>query len=97
MNARKQGGYTPLHEAAANGQVEMVKLLLSHGADVTCASDDGKTAIDLAQEKKGSEYRRAIETGYPALGGAFQTVPPILDDERAGLEQVYPHPAHRDF
>jgi ankyrin repeat protein len=29
----------------------MVKLLLSHGADVTSTSDDGKTAIDLAEEK----------------------------------------------
>jgi uncharacterized protein len=51
VNAREQGGYTPLHEAADNGQFEMVKLLLAHGADVTCASQDGKTALDLAEAR----------------------------------------------
>jgi len=28
-------GITPLHDAAVNGQTEIVRLLLDHGADVT--------------------------------------------------------------
>ena len=32
-NARQQGAFAPLHAAAQNGDVEMVRDLLEHGAD----------------------------------------------------------------
>ena len=47
-NARQHGGYTPLHAAAHNGNVELVDLLLARGADASLTTDDGQTAADLA-------------------------------------------------
>ena len=53
VNAR-QGtgglGFTPLMEAALNGQTEMVDLLLEHGADRTMRDDKGHTAGDYARQ-----------------------------------------------
>jgi ankyrin repeat protein len=49
-NIREQGGYTPLHAAAQNGDEEMIRILLYGGADLTIASNNGKTALDLAIE-----------------------------------------------
>lgn len=34
-------GYTPLHEAARRGFVELSKILLEHGADVSCSAQGG--------------------------------------------------------
>jgi ankyrin repeat protein len=38
--------------AAANGHLEIVKVLLKHGADPTAQSNDGKSALALAEERK---------------------------------------------
>ena len=49
-NIREQGGFTPLHAAAQNGDEQMIRTLLFGGADLTIAGNDGKTALDLAME-----------------------------------------------
>jgi len=49
-NVREQGGYTPLHAAAQNKDVEMIRTLLYGGADLTLQGNDGKTALDLAMD-----------------------------------------------
>jgi ankyrin repeat protein len=43
-------GGTPLHSAAANGDVELVRLLLEHAADPQTRRQDGKTPLDLARK-----------------------------------------------
>lgn len=51
MNARQGGGdfgFTPLMEAAYNGQVDMVEILLQHGADPRLRDGEGRTAADHA-------------------------------------------------
>jgi len=47
-NAVQQGGFTPLHAAARNGDEATVGLLLLRGADATRPADDGHTPADLA-------------------------------------------------
>jgi ankyrin repeat protein len=48
-NARQQGGFTALHEAALNGNTALIELLLSRGADPTITNDKGASASDLAR------------------------------------------------
>jgi ankyrin repeat protein len=50
VNVKQRGGWTPLHQAAAHGNLKLVKLLLEHGADKNAKSDDGQTPFDLAEE-----------------------------------------------
>ena len=42
-----QGGATPLHLAACFGQLEVVQLLLRHGADKELKKNDGKKPVDI--------------------------------------------------
>ncbi len=48
VNARDHNGYTPLHHAAARGDLDMVSYLVSQGADVTAVSRKGQTTADMA-------------------------------------------------
>jgi len=48
VNARDNEGNTALHNAAARGDVEMIKYLVSKGADVTAVNREGKTTADMA-------------------------------------------------
>ncbi|MGH7618992.1 MAG: ankyrin repeat domain-containing protein [Gemmatimonadaceae bacterium] len=48
VNARDQQGMTPLHDAAARGDNEMILYLVAHGADVKAVSRNGRTVVDMA-------------------------------------------------
>ena len=48
VNARDNGGYTPLHHAAARGDNVMIKYLVSKGADVKAVARNGRTTVDMA-------------------------------------------------
>lgn len=41
VNTKDNAGYTPLHECCVSGNREIARLLLSRGANVNCASQDG--------------------------------------------------------
>lgn len=60
VNARAEGGGTPLHSAAYNGNSAIVERLLAHGADPHAAKDDGKTPVDLAREQ---QHEDVLEIG----------------------------------
>jgi len=44
-------GYTALHWAARGGHKDVVEVLLSHSAQVDAKDDDGKTALQIAEQK----------------------------------------------
>ena len=49
VNARDNGGSTPLHQAAINGHKEIAELLIANGADVNAKTKStGKTPLDYA-------------------------------------------------
>jgi ankyrin repeat domain-containing protein 11/12 len=43
---------TPLHDAAYNGQTEVVKVLLEHKPDVTARNRKGQVPADVAADKE---------------------------------------------
>jgi len=60
-NQLSQLGGTALHEAAAAGSLEIVKLLLARGVDPTIRSKQNVTALDLAREYKHPEVAAFLE------------------------------------
>ena len=48
VNARDYTGYSPLHHAAARGDNEMIKYLVSKGGDVMAVARSGQTTVDMA-------------------------------------------------
>ncbi|MEZ5318539.1 MAG: ankyrin repeat domain-containing protein [Vicinamibacterales bacterium] len=48
VNIRDADGYTALHHAAARGDNEMIKYLVSKGADVMAVARSGQTTVDMA-------------------------------------------------
>ena len=50
-NARQNGGFTALHAAAQNGDAAMARDLLDHGAEVDPPTEDGRTALGIADEQ----------------------------------------------
>jgi uncharacterized protein len=50
VDAAVEGGHTPLHSAASNGNEAIIAALLEHGADPNAETDDGKTPLDFAQQ-----------------------------------------------
>ncbi len=48
VNARDHNGYTPLHHAASRGDNELIRYLVSRGADAKAVSRSGQTTVDMA-------------------------------------------------
>ena len=48
VNARDHNGYTPLHHAASRGDNDLIRYLVSKGADVKAVSRAGQTTVDMA-------------------------------------------------
>lgn len=48
VNARDHNGYTPLHHAASRGDNELIRYLVSKGADPKAVARTGQTTVDMA-------------------------------------------------
>lgn len=68
VNAIQADGFTPLMGAAQNGNLQMVELLLAHGADVNARVDKHAaqfadlTALDFAKQVNAAEIVKLLET-----------------------------------
>jgi ankyrin repeat protein len=58
VDARQRHGWTPLHSAVSNADVESIKALIAAGADPSVANDEGTTAFDMAPDPA---IRRLLE------------------------------------
>ena len=55
-----QDGATPLHNAAYNGRLEVVQLLLRHGADKELKDSDGEKPVDIVCRYGDKQHEAAI-------------------------------------
>jgi ankyrin repeat protein len=69
-NYRYGVGYSPSITAAANGHLGILKNLVEHGADLTALTNDGKTALDFAQERTHPEVAAFIQTCLSRASGS---------------------------
>lgn len=76
VNLRDSWGYTPLHYAAARGDNDLIRYLVSQGADVTVISRLGQSTADLARGGRSGFFTRVA---YPetvellqSLGSTFE-------------------------
>jgi ankyrin repeat protein len=53
-------GHTPLHEAAYNGDLPLIRLLLERGADRTARTGEGETALQIAAKQGRHEAVRLL-------------------------------------
>ena len=65
VSAKDGGGYTPLHLAAFRGDLELVQILLAHGADAHARTDDGKTPAMIAEQGGHQEVARRLRGEEP--------------------------------
>jgi ankyrin repeat protein len=65
VNARQQGGFTPLHTTAHSGLLELTRLLLLNGADPTLANDAGQTPAAIAREHHHPDVLQLLEDALP--------------------------------
>lgn len=72
VNARKTNGLTPLHLAARNGDMPIIKLLLAHGADINAAASDGGTPTDSATTRGHPDVAAFLKTAGGHSGKAGQ-------------------------
>ncbi len=64
INTKDNNGWTPLHLATTNPNVEVVKYveyLVEKGADIHAKTNDGKTALDLAKEANNADAVMFLE------------------------------------
>ena len=61
VNVASRIGLTPLMMAASGGRIKIVKFLLDRGADVTAMDNKGRTARDIAVERKRVDVQKLLE------------------------------------
>ncbi|MCE5276889.1 MAG: ankyrin repeat domain-containing protein [Planctomycetaceae bacterium] len=60
----RQAGYTPLQQAVASKNVDLVRVLLAAGADPTIKNPEGKTAMDYASGAT-AEIKSLLQSAMP--------------------------------
>jgi ankyrin repeat protein len=63
-------GWTALHVAASLGKIDLLRMLLEHGADARIQSRDGNTAADIAEQDDHQEIADSLREAAAQQAGA---------------------------
>jgi ankyrin repeat protein len=91
VNMRGADGNTPIMEATYGGHLDVIKLLLDHGADLSAKKRDGATAPTLTGNKDVlALFKNVAALVTAAAGGDVNTVKALLDSGTPvnGLDQA---------
>lgn len=61
VNAKMEGGVTPLMVASVQGNLEVANLLLDRGTDINAKTEKGNTALDFAGYKGSFEMVKLLK------------------------------------
>ncbi len=70
---------TALHWAIVRGSRKCVKHLLQHGASLSAKTQDGKSALDLAQEMNCSKMVASVMKELGVKGDGKRAIPPFSE------------------
>lgn len=62
VNHHDNAGYTALHEACARGWIDILHILLEHGANVNCSAQDGTR--QASKRGTSGEALRSVRAGH---------------------------------
>ena len=71
MNKKDSNGWTPLHEGARGGHLDVVKLLVKNGANLNEKSYSGETPLYAVKREHGEDhevYKFLEDLGAISLG-----------------------------
>ena len=88
LNAKGEGGWTPVMYASLYGDADDVRLLLEHGADPNAQNDDGGTALMYAIDDA-AKVRLLLDHGAT-------NVDAVSGDGRTALTLALAHPGSAD-
>ncbi len=92
VNAQDNSGFTPLHHAAIECNVEFITMLLEHGADVNIKSKNGRTPlkntiIKRTDSRARPDYPKFYETIKLLLSkGSYYTIEDVV--RAADMEKI---------
>jgi len=81
LDAQDSDKWTPLHAAATCGHLELVRILIRHGANLLAVNTDGNMPYDLCDDEKTLDF---IE-GEMAQRGVTQE---LIDETRSSTERI---------
>ena len=80
VQAKPQKQEYPLHQAAVNGDVEQIRILISKGADINAKDEEGKTPLCLAVKSGKMEIVRVLaESGADVNLGSWPPLSEAVD------------------
>eukprot|EP01138_Halocafeteria_seosinensis_P004770 gb/GECG01004877.1/.p1 GENE.gb/GECG01004877.1/~~gb/GECG01004877.1/.p1 ORF type:complete len:440 (+),score=60.87 gb/GECG01004877.1/:1-1320(+) len=82
VTIRDHKGYTALHTVGKCGNVEIAKLLVSHGADRTAKGENGKTPHDVARAGKHHELDHFYDQGWQPSKASSERSNPLTQKNR---------------
>lgn len=76
MEAKAEGGGTPLVAAAERGHLETAKLLIARGADVNAKVSNGATPLDVARVRGHTHVASLLESHGGIASGLVECARP---------------------